>query len=158
MIEKQYLANRIANANEAELVAIVYEGLLDSLNDGIDFLSIKADKQFSRSIEKSREILAQLLATLEGNTEIANNLRSLYLYINQLITDASINKDGEKLELAIKVVMPVYEGWKELARKDSKNIDGENNSPGPQIVAGMTYGKGQLNDYVVNDDSKWKKG
>ena len=77
MIEKQYLANRIANANEAELVAIVYEGLIDSLKDGIDFLSINAEDRFNKSIEKSREILAELLSTLEGDTEIANNLRSL---------------------------------------------------------------------------------
>ncbi|NLM03854.1 MAG: flagellar export chaperone FliS [Clostridiales bacterium] len=157
MIEKQYLANRIANANEAELVAIVYEGLIDSLKDGIDFLSINAEDRFNKSIEKSREILAELLSTLEGNTEIANNLRSLYFYINQLITDASIKKDAEKLELAIKVITPVYEGWKELGAREGGK-DSEDAPQGPQIVAGITYGKGQLNDYVVNNDSKWKKG
>ena len=157
MIEKQYLANRIANANEAELVAIVYEGLIDSLKDGIDFLSINAEDRFNKSIEKSREILAELLSTLEGDTEIANNLRSLYFYINELITDASIDKDGEKLELAIKIITPVYEGWKELGTKEGGR-DLEDTPQGPQIVAGITYGKGQLNDYVVNNDSKWKKG
>lgn len=157
MIEKQYLANRIANANGAELVSIVYEGLIDSLNDGIDFLSINEEDRFIKSIEKSREILAELLSTLEGDTEIANNLRSLYFYINELITDASIDKDGEKLELAIKVITPVYEGWKELGTKEGGR-DLEDTPQGPQIVAGITYGKGQLNDYVVNNDSKWKKG
>ena len=157
MIEKQYLANRIANANGAELVSIVYEGLIDSLNDGIDFLSINAEDRFNKSIEKSREILAELLSTLEGDTEIANNLRSLYFYINELITDASIDKDGEKLELAIKIITPVYEGWKELGTKEGGR-DLEDTPQGPQIVAGITYGKGQLNDYVVNNDSKWKKG
>ena len=157
MIEKQYLANRIANANGAELVSIVYEGLIDSLNDGIDFLSINEEDRFIKSIEKSREILAELLSTLEGDTEIANNLRSLYFYINELITDASIDKDGEKLELAIKIITPVYEGWKELGTKEGGR-DLEDTPQGPQIVAGITYGKGQLNDYVVNNDSKWKKG
>lgn len=157
MIEKQYLANRIANANEAELVAILYEGLIDSLEDSIDYLRINAYNKLNKSIGKSREILAELLSTLQGDTEIANNLRSLYLYTNQLITDAENNKDMKKLELAIKVVTPIYEGWKELGAKEDVVTLGE--APqGPQIVAGITYGKGQLNDYVVNDESQWKKG
>lgn len=157
MIEKQYLANRIANANEAELVAIVYEGLIDTLEDSIDYLSIKADNSLGKSIEKAREILAELLSTLEGDTEIANNLKSMYLYINELITAGHNNKDVEKLKLAIKVLTPIYEGWKELSTREG-TATGKENPQGPKIVAGITYGKDQLHDYVINDTNQWEKG
>lgn len=157
MIEKEYLANRIANANDTELVVILYEGLIDSLDDGIDYLKAKAYKELNSSMQKSREVLAELLSTLQGNSEIANNLRRIYLYINQLITEAENGKDKEKLSLAKKVIMPIYDGWRELGEKEGQQEAAEL-SKGPQIVAGMTYGKGQLNDYVINDKNEWQKG
>ncbi|SES86231.1 flagellar protein FliS [Natronincola peptidivorans] len=157
MIEKEYLANRVANANNTELVMIVYEGLIDTLEDSIDYINVGADKKLNTSLQKCREILAELLSTLQGDSEVASNLRSIYIYVNRLITEAENNKDIEKLKLAIKVINPIYEGWKELSEKESK----EPNAPasdGPKIVAGMTYGKGQLNDYVIDDEKEWQKG
>ncbi|AOY75706.1 flagellar protein FliS [Clostridium formicaceticum] len=157
MIEKEYLASRVANANEAQLVAILYEGLLDVLEDGIDYLKVSAYKKLNNSLQKARAILAELLSTIQGNSEIASNLKSLYIYANQLITEAENNKNIEKLELAIKVITPLYEGWKELGERAGSQ--GTVTSPqAPKIVAGMTYGKGQLNDYVVNNNKEWQKG
>ncbi|SHH36010.1 flagellar export chaperone FliS [Tepidibacter thalassicus] len=154
MIEKEYLASRVATANEAQLVAILYEGLIDTLKESIDYIG---DKQnFNKSINKCRDIIAEFIATLKGDSEIANNYRSLYLYINKLITDADIKKDKTKLEEAIKIVTPLYEGWNELGEKMYReNID---KNKGPRVVAGMTYGKGYINDYVVNSENRWEKG
>lgn len=164
MIEKEYLANRITNANDAELVAITYEGLINTLNDGIDYIDVKAYKSLNKATQKSREILAELLATLKGDSEVASNLKSLYVYTNQLITEGEIQRDPHKLQTAIKVLTPLYEGWKELGEKEGKKEgkkEGEKPNAslnGPKIVAGMTYGKGQLNDHVINNESKWEKG
>lgn len=157
MIEKEYLASRIANANNAELVAILYEGLIDSLEDSIDYLKVGASKKLNTSLQKTREILAELLSTLQGDSEVANNLKSIYFYINQLITEAENKQDVEKLQLAIKVVAPIYEGWRELGEREGGQATAAS-SEGPRIVAGMTYGKGQLNDYVIHDDKEWQKG
>ncbi|SNS48071.1 flagellar protein FliS [Anaerovirgula multivorans] len=157
MIEKEYLANRIANANPAELVAILYEGLIDTLEDSLDYLRINAYKKLNNSTQKAREILAELLSTLQEDSEVADNLRSVYLYLNQLITEAENKKDIEKLQLAIKVITPIYEGWRELGEREGSQAAVQS-SEGPKIVAGMTYGKGQLNDYVVSGEKEWKKG
>ncbi|SDJ93334.1 flagellar export chaperone FliS [Natronincola ferrireducens] len=157
MIEKEYLANRVANANGAELVAILYEGFIDTLEDSIDYLKIGAFKKLNDSLQKAREILAELLSTLQGDSEIANNLRSIYLYVNQLMTEGESHRDTDKLEMAIKIMAPIYEGWRELGDQE----DGQNQQEileTPKIVAGITYGKGQLKDYVMNDENKWEKG
>ncbi len=157
MIEKEYLANRVANSNDAELVVILYEGLIDTLRDAIDSLEANSLGDLNIFIQKAREILAELLSTLQGDSEVANNLRRIYLYLNQLITGAYNNKDAEQLHLAIKVVTPIYEGWKELGDREGVQAQ-ESPSKGPKIVAGMTYGKGQLTDYVIDDEDKWQKG
>lgn len=162
MIEKEYLTNRVANADDAQLVAIMYEGLMGTVKSGIEYIKNGNKEKLNSSINKVREILAELLATLEGDSEIANNLRSIYVYLNKLVTDAEIKQDKGRLEEAIKVITPLYEAWLELGEKEGKETDHSQVDAGlaktPSIVAGMTYGKGQLNDYVINDEDRWGKG
>ena len=77
MLDKKDIEKRISSANDAELVAILYEALMDNFNDSL--LSIDEEKYDElKDINKnSRDILAELLATLEGNSEIAINLRQI---------------------------------------------------------------------------------
>lgn len=162
MIEREYLANRIANANDAQLVALLHEGFIATAKLGMEHIDNKNIEALNSSTKKNRDILAELLSTVEGDSEIANNLRSLYVYLNKTITEAEMKRDKGKLEEAIKVVRPLYEAWQELGEKEDIEIDNveasKTSSKMPSIVAGMTYGKGQLNDYVINDGDRWEKG
>ena len=156
MIEKEYLAGRVASANDAQLVAIVYEGLIDSLNESIDNIKKVYNQRLNESINKCREILAELIATLSGDSEIAMNYRSLYMYVNELVTRAHISRDSKKLEEAVKVVTPLYEGWSELGEKLFK--ESLENGKVSQVVSGMTYGNGYLNDQFIGSGNNWEKG
>ncbi|OPJ56038.1 flagellar export chaperone FliS [Alkalithermobacter paradoxus] len=156
MIEKEYLASRVMSSNDAQLVAILYEGLIDTLNEGISYINKNEKENLDKSANKCRDIVSELLATLKGNSDIANNLRSLYIYTNKLITEGQVKKDESKFKDAIKVITPIYEAWVELGNEIAKK---ESTKPkGPSIVSGATYGKGHLNDYVVNDSNRWDKG
>ncbi len=149
MMDKEYLNNRVATANDTLLVVLLYEGLLGSLESCID--SLDDSMSLSADVNKCRDILAELLATLEGNSEIANNLRSLYLFINSRITEGFNKKSRQHFLEAIKVLTPIYEGWQQLA--ENEDMPQSN----PAIVAGLTYGKKQLNTYV-NELKEWNKG
>lgn len=155
MIEKEYISNRVAQANSAQLVEIVLEFLIQNINEAISAINNKDENRLEKSITKARETLAELLSTVEGQTEIAQNLKGIYVFLNKLVTEGEIQQDIEKLQKAIKIINPLYEAWGELGAKEVSNLD-ENN--GPSIVAGVTYGKGQLNDYVMNDENRWEKG
>ncbi|MCT4508853.1 MAG: flagellar protein FliS [Tepidibacter sp.] len=154
MIEKEYLASRVAAANEAQLVAIVYEGLIDTLNECIS--NIDKKESIDDLIDKCRDILAELISTLKGDSEVPNRYRSLYLYINNIITEGYIMKDKSKFEEAIKVITPLYEGWNELGQK--MYIDNIQKNKAPKLVAGMTYSKGYVNESVMNNQDRWEKG
>ena len=154
MIEKEYLASRVATANEAQLVAIMYEGLIDTFNECIS--NIDEKESLDILMDKCRDILAELMGTLKGDSEIANNYKSLYLYVNNNITEGYITKDKSKFEEAIKVMTPLYEGWNELGEK--LYMDNIQENKGPKVVAGMTYGKGYVNENVMNSQDRWEKG
>lgn len=148
-MDTEYLVNRIASANDAQLVVIMYEGLMENLRAceaNIDDIAT-----LSGYVEKCRDVLAELLATLQGNSEIAGNLRSLYLFINGHITEGFNKKSRQHFVEAIQVVTPIYEGWCQLAANEDMP------QSNPAIVAGLTYGKKQLNTFV-NELKEWHKG
>ncbi len=142
----EYLDNRIACANEAQLVAIMYEGLIKKFNDSIENIKNNDNSSLNESINKSRNIIAELIATLKGDSEITRNYKELYMYLNKLITKANSSKNINLLKEAIDIVTPLYEGWTELGDKMfEENIQ---TSKETRIISGMTYGKGHLNDDV----------
>lgn len=148
-MDKEYLLNRVVSANDTQLVVILYEGLMECLQECIE--NIDNVDSLSDSIGRGRDILAELLATLKGNSEIVKNLRSIYLFINTLITEGQNRRTVENFKDAIKIITPILEGWSEIA----ENNEMTQNSPA--VVAGLTYGKSQLNTYV-SELKDWKKG
>ncbi|MZQ75198.1 MAG: flagellar export chaperone FliS [Peptoclostridium sp.] len=156
MIEKEYLAVRVASSNDAQLVSIVYEGLIDSLNESIEHIKDGEIQKLNLSVDKCRDIIAELIATLSGDSEIAMNYKSLYIYLNSLITEAHIKKDTQKFEEAKKIVTPLHEGWSELGEKLFQESVEKGN--GTAVVSGMTYGKGYVNDQVSRSEIRWEKG
>ena len=52
----EYLSDRIASANEAQLVAIMYEGLLKKFNDSIENIENDNKLALNESINKSRNL------------------------------------------------------------------------------------------------------
>lgn len=145
MLDKKDIEKRISSANDAELVAILYEALMDNFNDSLLSIDEENYAELKDINKNSRDILAELLATLEGNSEIAINLRQIYIYVNELITKGENKKDKNFFEMARKIIRPLYEGFSEI----EKNIE-------PKVVAGLTYGKSNLDEYQMKGNKTFK--
>jgi flagellar secretion chaperone FliS len=145
MLDKKNIEKRISSANDIELVAILYEALIDNFNDSILSIDEKKYDELKDINKNSRDILAELLATLEGNSEIAINLRQIYIYVNKLITEGENRKDKNSFEMATKIIRPLYEGFSEIG----KNIE-------PKVVTGLTYGKSNLDEYQMKGNKTFK--
>ena len=162
-MEREYLSNKIANANEAQLVAVLYEAAMMNLEAAAHAIEKENQELLTDKVEKTRDIIAELNATIQGDSQIAMDTRSLYVYVNKVITQGKTEKSPEKLEEAIKVLKPLYEAWAELGEKqDKEGIEKKEADPNlkkkRQIVAGMTYGKGNLTDHVLNDNDGLGRG
>ena len=162
-MDREYLSNKIANANEAQLVAVLYEAAMMNLEGAIQSIEKSDKKVLAEKVEKARDIIAELNATTQGDSQIAMDTRSLYVYVNKVITQGKTEKSPEKLEEGIKVLKPLYEAWVELGEKQAtEGIDKKEADPNlkkkRQIVAGMTYGKGNLTDHVLNDNDGLGQG
>lgn len=130
------LEKRVMSTNDWGLVAMLHEGLMERLNESSKAIEEKEYDKLSILINNSRDILTELLVTFREKDELSTNLRSLYLYTNKLITEGDIKKDITFFENAVDVIKPIYIGFKGLESKEE-----------PNIVSGLTYGKGNLEDY-----------
>lgn len=145
MLNREEVEKRISTANGAGLVTILYEALIENFKDSIQCLEDKKYDELKYINSNSRDILAQLISTLKGDSEIARNLMSIYIYLNKLMTNGEIKRDKISFENGIKIVKPLYEGFRELEKEQS-----------PKVVMGLTYGKGQLEECVLEDNKVFK--
>lgn len=148
---------RVATSNGPGLVALLYEGLIENLEE--ISLRISDSKEYelvNERLENSREILAHLMATLGNDNEISDNTKSIYMYVNSLMTDGYNKKDKSKFLEAIIVLKPLLEAWREVSEIEKSKEDSSIKKP--SVVAGMTYGKNNISEYVQGSVKDWDKG
>ncbi|MCR2044286.1 flagellar protein FliS [Anaerosalibacter massiliensis] len=138
MLNKEEIEKRISSTNEAGLVSILYEAMIDNFKDSIDVIDKNDWNKLNYINNNSRDILAELLFTLRGDSNISNNLKEIYIYTNKIITIGENKKDKSYFETAIKIIQPLKEGFDQI----EKNID-------PKVVTGLTYGRSSLDDYQL---------
>lgn len=130
------LEKKISSSNNWGLVALMHEGLIKSFQESSKAAKENNFDELNLLVNKSREILTELLITIGEKDELSTNIRSLYLYTNKLITEGEIKRESSFFHEAIDVISPIYTGFKALEKKEA-----------PNIVAGLTYGKENLEEY-----------
>ena len=121
---KAYGNNKINTATQAELTLMLYEGAVKFANRAKDALEINDYETVNTNIQKCRNIIVELLSTLNHKYPVAKDFETLYNYIFALLTEANIKKDMESLETALVELRDIRDIWKEIMTK----------AKGPQLV------------------------
>ena len=140
---------RIGNASPAGLVAITYELILAHVEDAIK--NTDCESEFTRHVELSTELLGTLIDALNMDYELSRTLFPLYIYTNRLLINAKLTGKTGPLEDVRKILLPLYTGWHELAETTDDMEPAMENSQ--KIFAGLTYGRGELNEYIQENEN-----
>ena len=136
---KEYTA-RVAQANRTELVVIIYELLLDEIQEGNKQYQAGNTDAGEKQIRKAQGYLQELLGSLDFRYEIALQLRQLYRYVN------------EQLIATLVVIRGLMESFEQVAKEDHSGPVMEHSQ---QLYAGLTYGKGTLNEVSLGEGSTY---
>lgn len=148
------LQSKVATANNSQLLEIIYESMLININEAKKAMALDDRAVVKQKNNNIREALAHLISTLEGVDEESLKLKSLYLYINELVTNAEFKNDSNFYETAINIITPIKDAWKSLGEKEALT----SNDSKPSIRAGATYGKNDINEYVTRTSKDWDMG
>ena len=111
--QKEYLAIRIATASPMELVCILYEGAVQSVEEAIRALQSGDILSRGRAVNKAIEILAELRMSLRRDVEeqYSNTLAELYGYIQHQLIRAHAEQSENLLQEASRLLSTLLEGW-----------------------------------------------
>lgn len=118
-----YQKTNVSTASQGRLVVLLYEGAIKQLSTALTYIEpdgrvIPSNiEKFGICIQKTQAIITELQVSLdmEKGGEIAKNLMSLYLYFNEELVDASINKNRKKIEFVSNMMSQLADSWRQIA-------------------------------------------
>lgn len=140
--------NKIVNASQADLLLINYEMLFVTIDEAIAAIDTDNQTDFNRIMAQANRLLRELTDNLDFRYDIAKELMSIYIFVSKQFIDASIAFNKEPIISAKNVLNTLYTGWVEARTKEVELKPIVKN--GQKVYAGLTYGKGTLNEMVYD--------
>lgn len=112
-----YKETAVATQNKGQLIVMLYEGAIKFLRQAIRDLEKKDYESKSKNITRVLDIITELNVVLdmEAGGEVAQNLRSLYNFMNKHICKASIRKDPQMLQEVVTLLEELNQSWRTIS-------------------------------------------
>lgn len=144
----QEFATRVTQANRSELVVIIYEAAIASIELGKSCLLDSNLPEARKEIDRARGFIEELMCSLDMKYTISHYLRQLYIYAGNELCQGIALRQPESFDHALDILKKLLLAFQEVAKQDSSAPVMENTQ---QIYAGLTYGRGSLNETVAMD-------
>lgn len=150
----QEYTRRITNASSTELVVIMYDIVLADMDIAKKAIDSGNKDEFHAELKDANRFMTELMGSLDFKIPVSYNLMSLYMYVHRTIVKADAGCKKELLDSAADVLEKLREAFAQLSAQDK---NGPMISNAQQVYAGLTYGKGALNEMIL-DAAESKRG
>jgi len=112
--------------DEKHLIVLLFDGAIKLLQDGRRHLAAREYERWAHCSNQARRVLSEMIIALDDSTApgLCRSLKSLYVYIQRLITEAGLEEDMDKLQEAVNLLTQLATAWKE-AKKTCQNQDAQ---------------------------------
>lgn len=142
---------RVTQASQSELTVILYEMILTEIKEAREAFANGDIAGFDKELKLAQKYITELQAVLNYGYAISYDLLSLYLYVNKRIIQAIIRRIPDSLDSAESVLNKLLVGFEGVSKSDKSGPVMRNTQ---QLYAGLTYGKGYLNETYVDPSNK----
>ena len=111
-----YKENDILTQPREKLVVLLYEGAISSLKHAAAAMEAGDHETKARHCTRAQAIIDELNLSLDTETggDVAANLRALYVFMTQHLSQASIRQDPQMIREVIACLEDLNEGWKAI--------------------------------------------
>ncbi len=126
----------------AELVVLLYDGILESLVAGKGHLQRKEYQELGRQFARALTIISGLRETLnfEQGRPVAKDLLRYYNSLTSQIIHVQTRRDIELLDQCVEWVKSVRAAWAELAQSDTGSVSDARSESEPSRLAAARSG------------------
>jgi flagellar protein FliS len=110
-----YQQNNVSIESPQKLIQMLYEGIMRFNVQAINSIKNNDIEKRTYWLNRSLAIFTELLNSLDPTKggEVAEYLEGLYTYQMQLLSEANLENDIEKIKTVSKVVKGLLEAWRE---------------------------------------------
>ena len=114
---QQYARTQVQTASSVQVVVLLYDGAIQSMKLAKDGIHANNLHDKARFLDRALRIVGELNAALdmEQGGAIATDLRRLYDYVQNELTQANLQHDSRRLDGPIRCLNVIREAWQELA-------------------------------------------
>ncbi|MCS1383966.1 flagellar export chaperone FliS [Lysinibacillus sphaericus] len=126
--QNAYKQNSVTTASPGELTLMLYNGCLKFLSKAKLAIQDKNIQDKNTNLIKAQAIISELMATLNMDIEVSNNMFALYEYMNRRLVEANIKNDVSIIEEVEGFVTEFRDTWKEVIRINRQQQFGNGNN------------------------------
>ena len=138
---------RVSQASPCELVVIMYDIILDDVKNARMAKTAGDDKQYQADLTHAVKFVNELMDALDFSQPVSFRLMSLYIYVNKMLAKARVSGNCDSLNDVDMVIEKLRAGFDGIKHQDTSGPVMQNVQ---QVYAGLTYGKGTLNETYLN--------
>ncbi len=98
-------------SSPGEVVVLFYDALLKNFRRAQDALASGESEKVNEALTRAQDITLELLASLDAESEIAEQLAPLYNYVFRTLVLANLNKDAEAISELQALITPMRDAW-----------------------------------------------
>jgi flagellar secretion chaperone FliS len=116
-----YRRMNVETRSPLELVVMLYDGALGSLEEARAAIARRDVKARSEAVSRTLAILTELQGTLNMNEggQIAEELDRLYTFAISRLVDVTLKLDATAVDDIARVLTPLRDGWAQIAQNSA---------------------------------------
>jgi flagellar protein FliS len=117
----QYRQNEVLNATPLKLVALLYEGAVESISKARVSLRTGQITERAKAINRAMSLVNELALSLDRpqGGELSVRLGDLYAYIQKRLLEGNFRQTEAPLEEAERLLRTLLEGWQRCAGQEA---------------------------------------
>lgn len=121
---KQYQLSNVLTASPVMLIVMLYDEAIKMCNMAKIGFNDKNRETVHNALIKVQKIITELTVALDTNNggEVAENLKSLYIYLHRRLVEANVEYSIEKVEESLKILISLREAWQQVTVEARKQM------------------------------------
>lgn len=148
--EINVFSKRIAQSSKSDLVVITYEIILNYIDAARKEMALDNVEEFLFNVKKAKQFVNDLSSVLDFTQRISFDLMNMYMFVDRCLIKSIVKRKDCDLQTVESIINKLKVGFEEVSKTDKS---GATMKGGEQIYAGLTYGRGVLNEVAVRGNT-----
>lgn len=110
-----YRQTQVSTASQGELLLMLFDGAIRFARQAQEHMNGGDIEQANSKLIRTQDIVNELILSLNHDVgELAQNLQQLYTYIYDLLVQANIKKEPDKVGEALHMLTELRETWEQV--------------------------------------------